>query len=111
MSWRRTATLIVVAAQVLGTVCSWLWPHVDSTIGVPMWGTGLVLLAPGNFVGYWIVESLLWRKGLSLPWLDFVATFLALVINAIVWYAVIQLIGRVAARRQKPASDSTLVGR
>ncbi|MGB8326471.1 MAG: hypothetical protein WCE48_02705 [Steroidobacteraceae bacterium] len=105
MNWRRTVAVIVVALQVVGTACSWLWQHVDSSIGVPMWGTGLVLLAPGNFIGYWIVESLLWRRGLSLQWLDVVATFVALVINAIVWYAVIRLVSWVVARRRKPASQ------
>jgi hypothetical protein len=102
--WRRTVVLIFAATQVVGTVCSWLWQHVDSTIGVPMWGVALVLLVPGNFIGSWVSESLLWRSGLSLPAMGVVSTLLALLINAIVWYAVIRLISWVVAWRQRPVT-------
>ncbi len=104
MKWRRTVALIFVAVQVVGTACSWLWQYVDSSIGVPMWGTALVLLVPGNFIGSWVSESLLWRSGLSLPAMGVISTLLTLLINAIVWYTVIRLIGWVAAQRRKPTS-------
>ncbi len=100
----RVSLYLFVAVQVIGVACSWLWQFVPSAIGVPLWGTALVVLVPGNFLGEWVVERLLWRSGVSLVGMSVISTVLAVAINAVVWYAVVKAICSVAGRLRKSTS-------
>jgi hypothetical protein len=104
VNWRRTVALAFVATQALGTACSWLWQHLDSSIGVPIWATALVLLMPGNVLGSWIAESVLWGSSFSLLAMGVFSTVLTLLINALVWLGAIRLMGWALSQRRKPAS-------
>jgi hypothetical protein len=55
-----------------------------------MWGTALIALFPGNFIGGFLTEKLFWQKGLSLSGLSVLAMLLQLLINAAIWFAVIK---------------------
>jgi hypothetical protein len=48
----------------------------------------LILLFPGNFLGGWIVDSLLWRSHVSLIGMGLLSAVLAIIINAILWFLV-----------------------
>jgi hypothetical protein len=74
--------------QVIGIACLVLWQRAPSALSMPMWGTALILLFPGNFLGGWIVDSLLWRSHLSLIGMGLLSAALAVIINAILWFVV-----------------------
>lgn len=105
MSFRRTSLYLFLIVQVIGTVCSWIWQFVPSVIGVPLWGTALVLLVPGNFLGEWIVEKIFWHSRLSLPSMSIIATIVTFAINAAVWFGVAKAIGAMMARRRTANSS------
>ena len=69
--------------QVIGIACLALWQRAPSALGMPMWGTALIVLFPGNFLGGWIVDALLWRSHLSLISMGLLSAVLAVTINAI----------------------------
>jgi fucose permease len=104
MSFHRVSLYLFLAVQVIGAICSWLWQFVPSVIGVPLWGTALVLLVPGNFLGEWIVEKLLWHSSLSLLSMSILVTIVAFAINSAVWFAVVRVIGAVIANRKRLSS-------
>lgn len=100
MRARRRIILLFALLQAVGVTCSWLCPEVPSRIGMPMLVVGVFVLMPGNLLGSWVTESLLWNAGLSLVRLEVVSTLLALVANAAAWTAVVKIASAVFARRR-----------
>ena len=105
MMLRRWTVTLFLAVQIIGVACSWLWQHVPDQIGVPMWGAALILLVPGNFLGPWIVETLLWKTRLSLPTMGVIASILSFVIDAVVWFAVFRGLHAVRLKLRKRGSE------
>ncbi len=100
--------------QVIGIACLALWQRAPSALGMPMWGTALIVLFPGNFLGGWIVDALLWRSHLSLISMGLLSAVLAVTINAILWFVVAKTVRIIRAhlffhnggRRANPATQS-----
>ena len=53
-------------------------------------GLGWLTLLPGNLLGTWAVQSLLWQSHLTLGAMTLIATALCVGINAAVWFLVIK---------------------
>jgi len=85
---RRSVLAIFLVLQLVGTCCLGLRQHVPSALSMPMWGTALIVLFPGNFLGGWIVETLLWRSRLPLIGMGLLSVLAAVVINAVIWLVV-----------------------
>ena len=104
MAWRAWATTAFVIVQSIGTACSWLWKYAPGDISVVLWGTSLVLLVPGNFLASWMVENSFWRSGLSLTSMAVLSSLLLLVINTLLWLALLKAFRWIRARRNASAS-------
>ena len=99
--------------QVIGIACLALWQRAPSTLSMPMWGTALILLFPGNFLGGWVVDLLLWRSHMSLVGMGLLSAVLAITINAILWFVVAKTVRIIHAhlfvhsdgRRANPATQ------
>jgi hypothetical protein len=94
----RAWVIVFVVVQVLGVACSWFWNHPTSAGSSLLWGTALVVLFPGNIVGAWLIEALLWKSRLSLPTMGFISTVLTVAINAVVWWLAVKGIQAIHAR-------------
>jgi len=75
-----------------------LWERVLPAIGVPMWGTALILLFPGNFLAGWLIQSLFWQRGLSLTVIGLLSLVAALAINTILWLSVTKAVRAIHRR-------------
>lgn len=89
---KRTVLIIFVVVQVLGLLCSWFWHHPYSTASALLWGTGLILLFPGNFLGSLLVEKLFWESHLPTSTTDLLTVVAVLAINAILWLVVLGIL-------------------
>jgi hypothetical protein len=76
MALRYRIITLFLLVQSIGIACSWLWQHVPADAGVPLWGTGMLLLIPGDFIAAWMVEKSFWRSGLSLASMGILSTLL-----------------------------------
>jgi hypothetical protein len=94
---QRPVLVIFLVVQLIGTCCLGLWQHAPSALSMPMWGTALIVLFPGNFLGGWIVETLLWRSRLPLIGMGLLSVLVALVINAIIWFVVAKAVRTIYA--------------
>jgi len=83
--------------QVVGMVCAWL-QHPPSAASSLLWGTGFVLLFPGDLLSAWITEKLFWQSRLPLAGMTAITAVLMLVINAVVWFLVAKVVGTIRAR-------------
>jgi hypothetical protein len=109
----RPVLVIILIVQLIGIACLALWERAPSVLAMPMWGTALILLFPGNFLGGWLVESLLWGH-LSLIGMGLLSAVLAVIINALLWFLVAKTVQIIYAylfvhsgsRRAKPATQS-----
>ncbi len=91
--------VVFLIVQFLGVACLTLWERLPSRMGAPLWGTAVIALLPGNFLGGWIVEGAFWHKGLSLTVIGVLSLAVALIINAVIWFTVVKAIG--VMRRHK----------
>jgi len=87
---KRRTVLIFLAAESIGIICWWAWQYAPSFLAIPMWGTSLILLFPGNFLGGWLVEKIFWRTSLSLVNMSILTTILLMVINAALWVGILK---------------------
>ena len=88
---KRRGWLIFVVVQTVGVVCAWTAGHFLSALGPNLWVTGFVLLLPGNLVGAFILEKLLWMSGVTTFQLNLLCVPVELAINAGVWLACARL--------------------
>jgi hypothetical protein len=77
--------------QLVGIACSWFWQHPFSPASSFLWGTGLLTLFPGNLLGGWTVQRLFWQNHLTIGSMSVIATLLAVIVNAGVWFMVVKL--------------------
>ncbi len=91
----RRGWLIFLAVQAVGEVCAWTAGHFLSALGPALWVVGSVLLLPGDLVGAFIVEKLLWKSGLTMTQLTVLQVPVGLAINAVVWLLCAKLYRRV----------------
>ena len=94
---QRPVLVTFLVVQLIGTCCLGLWQRAPSALGMPMWGTALIALFPGNFLGGWIVDTLLWRSRLPLIGMGLLSLLVALVINAIIWFVVAKAVRSIYA--------------
>jgi len=94
---QRPVLVTFLVVQLIGTCCLGLWQDAPSALSMPMWGTALIALFPGNFLGGWIVETLLWRSRLPLIGMGLLSVLVALVINAIIWFVVAKAVRSIYA--------------
>jgi hypothetical protein len=104
----RKVLVVFLVVQFVGIACLALWPHAPSAMGIPMWGTALILLCPGNFLGGWLIQSLLWRGPLGLVALGLLSALTAVVINGIIWFAIVKLFRLVFSRGSKGAGATAV---
>jgi hypothetical protein len=97
----RSAVIAFVAVQVVGIACSWFCQHPYSAASSFLWGTGVLTLLPGNLLGTWAVESLLWHSRLTLAVMSIIAIVLAVAINAVVWFVVVKVFQGIFRRRSR----------
>ena len=89
------------AVQVIGLTCTLLWQHVSSSMGMAMWGTSILLLFPGNFLGSWAVERLFWRSHVPLLGSDLLTIVAVVAANAILWFVVVKACQSIFHRSSK----------
>lgn len=88
----RTLLIIFLVVQFIGIACLSLWPHAPSAVSIPMWGTALIVLFPGNLIGGFLVEKIFWQTGLSLLELSVLSTLLQFLINAAIWFGAMKIV-------------------
>ena len=94
---RRRFIVSFAVVQVVGMVCSWL-QHPPSAASPLLWGTGFVLLFPGDLLSAWIMEKLFWQSHLSLGSMTAITAVLLVAINAVIWFLVAKAVGAIRAR-------------
>jgi hypothetical protein len=92
MTMNKRFLAAFATAQAVGEIAFWSWERLPPQIGVWLWGLGLILLFPGNFVGAMAVEKLLWNRGLSLIQLSVIEIPVEIVINLIIWMLLYKLV-------------------
>ena len=77
-------------------VASWLlWPmFASSQLGSFLWGSQLVLLMPGSIASGELVESVLWRTGISLFTMSTLILILSVAVNALLFWLVMHVLAR-----------------
>jgi hypothetical protein len=95
VNWRLIVLFSVV--QLVGLGCAWL-QHPPSAASAFLWGTGFVLLFPGDLLSAWIMQKLFWQSHLSLASMNAISAVLLVGINAIIWLAVVKAAGIIRAR-------------
>ena len=90
----RKIALAFVAIQVVGEVLVWAAAHFERS-GV--WVVSVVLLFPGDLVGSWFIERLLWTSGARLWQFEVAKLVLELATNAAVWGTAVLLLQKVFA--------------
>lgn len=87
----RKVWFFFIVTQAIGESCFWTWEYVHSQVGLWLWGCGLILLFPGNFLSAIAIEKLLWNKGLTLIQLSALEVPIEIAINAVLWLLCIKL--------------------
>ena len=103
---KRIVLIVFLVVQFVGLACLALWQHVPSAVGMGMWGTALILMFPGNFLGGWLIEKLFWQGPLSLTGIGILSAVAAVVINAILWFVVVKVLRLIFGRRPGTARPS-----
>jgi hypothetical protein len=101
----RKAWSIFLGVQTIGEICAWAAGHFLSQVGPVLWIGGTILLLPGNMVGAWVVEKLLWTSGVTIPRMMILEVPVEVAINAAVWLGCAALYIRLR-RRQPPSPTS-----
>src|SRR5258708_2781764 len=83
----RRGLLGYAIIQLIGEIGQWVWPAFGPGMGPWFFGLGLVLLLPGNQLGGYLIERVLWGKGLTILQLSILQIPLELGINLVVWMA------------------------
>jgi hypothetical protein len=104
---KRIVLIVFLAVQFVGLACMALWQHIPSAVGMRMWGTALILLFPGNFLGGWLVEKLFWHGPLSLVGIGLLSAVAAVAINAILWFVVVKVFRLMFGRRSGASASRT----
>jgi|SRR5580704_6254175 hypothetical protein len=94
---RVRLVVFFAAMQVVGMVCAWL-QHSPSAVSSVLWGTGFVLLFPGDLLSAWIMEKLFWQSRLPLASMTAITAVLMVAINVVVWFLVVKAVGTIRAR-------------
>jgi len=83
-------TWLFVGVQCLGLLCMNTWKFLPSEVSSFIWGTAIVLLFPGNFLGTLLTEKLLWKSGWPLTAMLAVEIPVLILINAAVWLGAVK---------------------
>jgi|SRR5579872_7164026 len=94
---RRRMIVFFLVVQLVGMLCAWL-QHSPSVASSFLWGTGFVMLFPGDLLSAVIVEKLFWHSRLSLASMTVITAVLLVAINAIIWWVVVKTVQVIYAR-------------
>ena len=89
---KRKFWITFIVIQSAGLICSWAWTADLFGSGAAMWGTGFICLLPGHLASGFVVEKLLWDRGLTLRQLGIIEIPLILVFNGFAWLLCLKLI-------------------
>lgn len=106
---RRRMIVFFSMVQLVGLGCAWL-QHPPSSASSFLWGTGFVLLFPGDLLSAWMMENLFWHSRLSLASMNAISAVLMVVINAIIWWLVVKAVKVIRARRSSVAGAPETTG-
>jgi asparagine N-glycosylation enzyme membrane subunit Stt3 len=98
---------VFLVVQFVGLACMGSWQHVPSSLGIVMWGSALIEMFPGNFLGGWLIESLFWQGHLSLVGIGLLSAVAAVVINGLIWFAVVKVFRLIFGRRSAGRTSGT----
>jgi len=101
---RRKPLIVFLAVQFFGLACALLWQRVPSSIEMALWGTWMILLFPGNFLGSWLIEKLFWRSHMPVLGTDLLTVVAVIAINGVIWFAVVKLFRLIFCRRSAVAA-------
>jgi hypothetical protein len=88
---RKHIVLIIFASvQIIGVLCSWFSHHLYSSASALLWGTGFIALFPGNILGSWLIDELIWESHMLATVTDLLTVAAVLSINAILWFAAVR---------------------
>lgn len=108
---KRIALIVFATAQIVGLFCSWFSHQILSSAGYVLWGTGFIVLLPGNILGSLLVEKLFWKSNLA-PLVTDLLTFAAVVvINLILWFVAVEAFRFVFGRRRASQGSPTKSGK
>ena len=93
----RRLIVFFSVVQLVGLGCAWL-QHPPSAASAFLWGTGFVLLFPGDLLSAWIMQKLFWQSHLSLASMSAISAVLLVAINAVIWFLVAKVVGTIRAR-------------
>jgi hypothetical protein len=93
----RRWMIVFFSVQLVGLGCAWL-QHAPSAASSALWGTGFVLLFPGDLLSAWMMEKLFWHSRLSLASTNVISAVLMVAINAIIWWLVLKAVKVIRAR-------------
>ncbi len=97
--WKRAA-IIFVLVQVLGLICTYIVAHAPpASYSALAWATGFIACFPGGILASVLTEKLLWKSSLSLQSMWLVSLPIILLINAILWAAVLSAFRAFFGRR------------
>jgi asparagine N-glycosylation enzyme membrane subunit Stt3 len=106
---KQLVLIVFLIVQFVGLACMGVWEHVPSSLGMVMWGTALIVMFPGNFLGGWLIESLFWQGHLSLVGIGLLSAATAVLINGIIWFFVVKVFRLIFGRRSAARSSRTTV--
>ncbi len=93
----RRLIVFFSVVQLVGLGCAWL-QHPPSAASAFLWGTGFVLLFPGDLLSARIMQKLFWQSHLSLTSMSAISAVLLVAINAVIWFLVAKAVGTIRAR-------------
>ncbi len=94
---KRRLIVFFSVVHLVGLGCAWL-QHPPSAASAFLWGTGFVLLFPGDLLSAWMMQKLFWQSHLSPASMNAISAALIVGMNAIIWLAVAKAVGAIRAR-------------
>jgi hypothetical protein len=102
----KKLVVIFAAVQVVGLACWWFWHHPYSSASSFLWGTGFVVLLPGDILGSSLVEKLFWESHVPSAVFDLLTMVAVVAVNAVVWFGIAAVCRKLFRRRPRAARPS-----
>lgn len=99
--------IVFAAVQSIGLLCFWFSHHPDLSAGALLWGTGFIVLFPGDILGSLLVEKLFWESHIPAPVTDMLTAVAVVAINSILWFVVVKAV-RLTFRRRSGVPGTRL---
>jgi hypothetical protein len=96
---KRIPLIVFLAVQSIGLACALLWQRAPSSIEIVLWGTWMIFLFPGNFLGSWLIEKLFWTSHVPVLGTDLLTVAAVIAINGVLWFLVVKAFRLIFRRR------------